>query len=59
MKYEYNGEIYYIEEIEEEENLIDDELLADTLDLTEKLKEIKESLEDTKTIDISEVIEDE
>ena len=59
MKYEYNGETYFIEDLEEEENLIDDELLSDTLDLTEKLKDLKINLEETKKIEISEVIEDE
>ena len=59
MKYEHNGKTYYIEDLEEEKNLIDDELLADTLDLTEKLKEIKKELEKTQKIDISEVEEDE
>lgn len=59
MKYEYNGETYFIEDLDEEENLIDEELLADTLDLTEKLKELKEYLEETKEIELSEVEDNE
>ena len=59
MKYEYNGEIFFIDDLEEEENIIEEELLEDTLDLTEKIKDIKINLEETKEIDLSEVIEDE
>ena len=59
MKYEYDGETYFIDDLEEEENLIDEELLSDTIDLTEKLKDLKVNLEETQKLDISEVIEDE
>ena len=59
MKYEYDGETYFIDDLEEEEDLIDEELLSDTIDLTEKLKDLKVNLEETQKLDISEVIEDE
>ncbi len=55
----YAGNRDNISDLEEEENLIDDELLSDTLDLTEKLKDLKVNLEETQKLDISEVIEDE
>ena len=59
MEYEYDGKKYYVEDLEEEKNIMPEEELKDTLDLTDKLKNLKNNLEDTMEIKLDEVKENE